>query len=97
MTTLHVLSHSPFSDTRLSSCLRLLGREDGLLLSGDAVYALKPGSAPHAALEQRRPRLYALLEDLQARGLAAGPGVVTLDYPGFVQVAIDYDKVNTWL
>ena len=40
MSTLHVLSHSPFTDTRLSSCLRLLGSADGLLLCGDAAYAL---------------------------------------------------------
>ena len=40
MKTLHVLSSSPFSDNRLSSCLRLLGSGDGLLLCGDATYAL---------------------------------------------------------
>ena len=42
MATLHLLSHSPFSDSRLSSCLRLLGADDGLLLTGDAVYACNP-------------------------------------------------------
>ena len=45
MATLHVLSHSPFADSRLASCLRLLGADDALLLSGDAVYALQPGTA----------------------------------------------------
>ena len=51
MATLHLLSHSPFSDSRLSSCLRLLGADDGLLLTGDAVYALQPGTAQLQALE----------------------------------------------
>jgi tRNA 2-thiouridine synthesizing protein B len=37
MATLHVLSHSPFTDSRLSSCLRILGSQDALLLCGDAV------------------------------------------------------------
>lgn len=97
MTTLHVLSHSPFADTRLSSCLRLLGAQDGLLLSGDAVYALQPGSRPLKALEQRKPRLYALQEDLLARNLHPGGGVTAVDYPGFVQLTLQYDKVNTWL
>lgn len=97
MTTLHVLSHSPFADTRLSSCLRLLGVADGLLLCGDAVYALLPGSAPLAILEQRKPRLYALQEDLQARGLRAGDEVTPLDYPAFVQLTLQYDRVNAWL
>ena len=49
MTTLHLLAHSPFTDSRLSSCLRLLGSHDGLLLSGDAVYALQPGTAQRQA------------------------------------------------
>ena len=30
MATLHVLSHSPFTDSRLSSCLRILGSHEGL-------------------------------------------------------------------
>lgn len=97
MTTLHVLSHSPFADSRLASCLRLLGPHDALLLSGDAVYALQPGSAPHAALEQRQPRLYALLEDLQARGLSPALAVTPVDYPAFVELTLAYDKVNSWL
>ncbi len=37
MTTLHLLSHSPFTDNRLSSCLQLLSLHDAVLLSGDAV------------------------------------------------------------
>lgn len=45
MATLHIVSHSPFADTRLDSCLRLLGTHDGLLLCGDAAYALMPASA----------------------------------------------------
>ena len=51
MATLHILSHSPFADSRLASCLRLLGAADGLLLSGDAVYALQPGTANLQALQ----------------------------------------------
>ena len=50
MATLHVLSHSPFTDSRLSSCLRILGSQDALLLCGDAVYALQDGSAQRQAL-----------------------------------------------
>jgi tRNA 2-thiouridine synthesizing protein B len=51
MSTLHVLSHSPFGDERLSSCLRVIGAADALLLS-DAVYALQPGTAPFATLNE---------------------------------------------
>lgn len=97
MTTLHVLSHSPFSDTRLASCLRLAGPDDALLLTGDAVYALQPGTEPLARLTEHGMRLYALLEDVQARGLAPAAHAEAIDYPRFVQLSIDYDKVNTWL
>jgi tRNA 2-thiouridine synthesizing protein B len=90
MATLHVLSHSPFSDQRLASCLRLLGAGDGVLLTGDAVYALLNDDLAHLA-----GRLYALEEDVRARAIETG--VPLVDYPGFVQLSIDFDKVNTWL
>ena len=65
MSTLHVLSHSPFSDNRLESCLRLLGGHDGLLLTGDAVYALQPGTVPCSQLQERADglQLFVLEED----------------------------------
>jgi tRNA 2-thiouridine synthesizing protein B len=99
MATLHVLSHSPFSDSRLSSCLRLLGPADGLLLSGDAVYALQPGTAQRQALELMAERiaLFALDEDLCARAIDAPPRVQVVDYPGFVELSCRFDKVNSWL
>ena len=99
MATLHLLSHSPFSDSRLSSCLRLLGPADGLLLSGDAVYALQPGSAQLQALELMpgSVALYALEEDLQARALAVPERVQTIDYPAFVELCGHYARVNSWL
>ncbi|MFK0089923.1 sulfurtransferase complex subunit TusB [Pseudomonas sp. NPDC090755] len=99
MSTLHVISHSPFGDNRLSSCLRLLGSQDGLLLCGDAVYALQPGSEPLASLQayQLQGRLFALEEDLQARAIVADDGVQAIDYPAFVALSLDYDKVNSWL
>ncbi|MBH3428305.1 sulfurtransferase complex subunit TusB [Pseudomonas alkylphenolica] len=99
MSTLHVVSHSPFGDNRLSSCLRLLGSDDGLLLCGDAVYALQPGSEPLARLEASnlQGRLFALEEDLSARAISAGDTTRAIDYPGFVALSLDYDKVNSWL
>jgi len=99
MATLHLLSHSPFSDSRLASCLRLLGPTDALLLSGDAVYALQPGSAQRQALELMPASiaLFALDEDLQARALEAPARLQVVDYPGFVELCTRYTKVNSWL
>ena len=99
MATLHVLSHSPFTDSRLSSCLRILGSRDALLLCGDAVYALQDSSAQRQALEliPEAIALYALDEDVQARRLTHPTRLTLVDYPGFVALSCQYDKVNTWL
>ena len=99
MATLHMLSHSPFSDSRLSSCLRLLGPGDALLLCGDAVYALQPGSAQRQALELMPSSigLFALDEDLNARALDGPQRLQVVDYAGFVELSCRFDKVNSWL
>ncbi|WP_407309806.1 sulfurtransferase complex subunit TusB [Pseudomonas sp. nanlin1] len=96
MSTLHILSHSPFSDARLDSCLRLLGDADGLLLTGDAVYGLLPNSEAAAKLHAVG-QLYALSEDLQARAISPDARVQVVNYPGFVALSLAYHKVNSWL
>ncbi|MEO6678531.1 MAG: sulfurtransferase complex subunit TusB [Pseudomonas sp.] len=97
MSTLHVLSHSPFGDDRLTSCLRVIGANDALLLSGDAAYALQPGTAPFNALNARGLNLFVLAEDTQARALNVPDWAEAIDYPAFVELSIRYDKVNSWL
>ncbi|GLO16150.1 DsrH like protein [Pseudomonas putida] len=98
MTTLHVIAHSPFGDERLASCLRLLGTDDALLLCGDAVYALRSDSEPHHLLQAAHltGRLYALEEDVQARAVD-NDLAKAVDYAGFVELSLHYDKVNSWL
>ncbi|MCQ2995577.1 sulfurtransferase complex subunit TusB [Pseudomonas syringae] len=98
MSTLHVLSHSPFTDSRLTSCLRLLGAADGVLLCGDATYALADSTAPLEALQALSAnQVFVLEEDIQARSMGAPAWVKVVDYPGFVELSIRFDKVNTWL
>lgn len=99
MATLHMLSHSPFSDSRLVSCLRLLGPGDGVLLTGDATYALQPGTAQLQALSLMPDTisLFALDEDLQARAITPPGRVKSVDYPAFVELCATYAKVNSWL
>ncbi|NIF15679.1 sulfurtransferase complex subunit TusB [Pantoea sp. Cy-639] len=98
MTTLHVIAHSPFGDERLSSCLRLLGADDALLLCGDATYALNPGSEPLRALQAAAldGRLFALAEDLEGRALTSTLAQ-PVDYPAFIELTLHFDKVNSWL
>ncbi|WP_460109673.1 sulfurtransferase complex subunit TusB [Pseudomonas sp. S3_H04] len=97
MSTLHVLSHSPFGDDRLTSCLRLIGSTDALLLSGDAVYALQAGTSPFSALQSRQIKLFVLAEDAQARAIEVPDWAKAIDYPAFVELSIHHDKVNSWL
>lgn len=97
MATLHMLSHSPFEDGRLESCLRLLGNHDAVLLCGDAVYALQPAGAPWASLQAAGARVFALAEDVSARAITAHASATLVDYPTFVQLSLDFDKVNSWL
>ncbi|MCI8212373.1 sulfur relay protein DsrH [Pseudomonas sp. S25] len=98
MSTLHVLSHSPFTDSRLTSCLRLLGPADGVLLCGDASYALTDSTAALQALQAHSAnQVFVLEEDIQARSMVAPEWVQVVDYPGFVELSIRFDKVNTWL
>ncbi|NUT75969.1 sulfurtransferase complex subunit TusB [Pseudomonas sp. C1C7] len=97
MSTLHVLSHSPFGDDRLGSCLRLIGAADALLLSGDAAYALQPGTEPFKSLQARGLKLYVLAEDAEARAIAMPDWARAIDYPAFVELSIHHDKVNSWL
>lgn len=95
MSTLNVVSHSPFSDTRLGSCLRLLGSEDAVLLCGDGVYALQLQGSALTSLEEKT--VFILEEDLQVRNLKCPTWATGVDYPAFVELSIRYDKVNTWL
>ena len=97
MSTLHVLSHSPFGDDRLTSCLRVIGSADALLLSGDAVYALQPGTAPFTELQNRHIKLFVLAEDMEARAIEAPDWAKAIDYPAYVELSIHHDKVNSWL
>ena len=100
MATLHLLSHTPFADSRFASCLPLLADSDALLLTGDATYALTAGTQPAAELERlpEQVAVFALEEDVQARALGALPTrVQLLDYAGFVELTCRYQRVNSWL
>lgn len=97
MSTLHVLSHSPFGDNRLASCLRVLGDQDALLLCGDATYALRPGTLAFEKLLGGSLKLFVLVEDVMARALQVPEWAEAIDYPTFVELSIQHDKVNTWL
>lgn len=102
MAILHILAHSPFSDGRFASCLSLLkaGSGQAVLLTGDAVYALLPETAPRKLLQQlAEGQLFALAEDAVARNVQhhIPHAEMLVDYAGFVALCDRYPRINSWL
>lgn len=98
-TVLHVLSRSPFSASDFNSCLALLSSKDGLLLTGDAVYALQANTSAYEQLHALAPDIavFALEEDCLARHLLPSERIQLVDYPRFVELSCQFQRVNTWL
>ena len=102
MSQLHIINKSPFSHGSLEACLRLAKSGSAILLIEDGVYAAQTSTSVSDALSSamQNHKVYALDSDLSARGLHAErllAGVETVDYAGFVQLAVDHDTPNSWL
>lgn len=98
---LHILRHSPHSESRFGSCLRAINSGQSLLLIEEAVYGLLPGTSARNALEYlpASVSLYALEMDLQARGLALDdlpPRVTIINHPMLVELCVQHSKVISW-
>ena len=102
MSVLHIVNKSPFDRNSLDTCLRLARPDSAILLIEDGVYAVRADTDAAKRLQQAMDshRVYALQADMQARGLADNAiidGVELVDYDGFVQLATEYDKLQSWL
>lgn len=95
MSSLHTISKSP--DSRLlEQCLALCSDKDAILFIEDGVY--------HGVLAETLAKIpaaiavYALREDLQARGLQEriDARAQTASMKKFVELCGDYDKVISW-
>lgn len=90
MSTLHIVSKSPFRTDALQRCLALVAPGDSIILIEDGVFAVN-----HSVLTVRDSGVditcYALSDDLVARSLsAAGTGVQTTDAAGFVTLVCEH-------
>ncbi len=97
---LHIVNKSPLAAPALASALRV-ANSGAVLLIEDAVYAATHGNAAAPTIEAavaERP-VYALLPDLEARGVADRviEGVKTIDYAGFVDLVAEYRTCQSWL
>lgn len=95
MSTLHTIARSPRSSL-LSSCQGVLNQGDAILFIEDGVYYCLDNDA--LAALPRSCRVFALREDIQARGLAARlpAGVERVSTKKFVGLCCDFDKVVNW-
>ena len=99
---LHTVNKSPFEKNSLQTCLRLAKSGNDILLIEDAVYAaMKDTSvADTVSAAVNRFNMYVLEPDLKSRGVAEHElleGIGVVDYAGFVRLATENDKVQSWL
>lgn len=101
MPILHTVNKSPFERPAVESCTRYALPGSAILLIEDGVYAARAGARVQAVLEALTDvRIFALGPDLQARGIQTGDlfeAVTVVDYDGFVNLAVEHDKIQSWL
>lgn len=97
MNTLHLLNKSPFLGNTFDTVLAFIHEHDGILLTGDAVYALQPNTVFLMKMKQLPITIYALNEDMTARAIDSTlDNIKTVDYSAFVRLCTEYKKVVTW-
>ncbi|HEY7885435.1 MAG TPA: sulfurtransferase complex subunit TusB [Cellvibrionaceae bacterium] len=101
MSTLHTVNKSPSSHNTLLSCLAVCAHDDVILLIEDGVYAAASYLPTSALLTEKissGTRIYALLSDIQARGLEQqlADNIEIIDYSGFVQLSVTHKTVQSW-
>ena len=94
---LHILQHSPFQ-TDLESMLRCVKIGDELLLIQDAVIVALSGTKALDLLRAAPISIYALQEDIEARGLIAqiSTGIGKVSYTDFVRLTVKHEQQITW-
>ncbi|VAX05886.1 hypothetical protein MNBD_GAMMA26-612 [hydrothermal vent metagenome] len=102
MAILHTINKSPYEKNSLESCLRYAKKGSALLFIEDGIYAVVKGSSVAADLVNATDEisLYCLESDVKARGFASTKimeVVQLVDYDGFVDLSVEYDKVQAWL
>lgn len=96
---LHTVNKSPFQNSALENCLRLVRKGDVILLLEDGVYAAAAGTAKSSLIEQiaKQHAVYAIEADLKARGLSnLIKDVQKASYGDFVDL-VERHPLHVWL
>lgn len=99
MGVLHLVSRSPYTNLDLVQCLARLGEGDALLLLAGAVYGACHGSPVADSIRASAAACYALILDLEARGIAMDrvlPEITLVDFAGFVDLTVAYSRILSW-
>ncbi len=84
----------------LERCLSLLSPEDAVLLIEDGVYAALDSKENETVWNSLSPGIkkYAMVNDLAVRGISDRmlPFFKTIDWPDFVSLSLEYEKVISW-
>jgi tRNA 2-thiouridine synthesizing protein B len=96
---LFTVNKSPFTSNSLQGCLRFVQKGSPVLLFEDGVFGAAKGTSLEpmvkAALENLE--IYALQEDLNARGITSViDGVKFVDYSGFVDL-VEKHNICPWI
>ncbi|MDF7679806.1 sulfurtransferase complex subunit TusB [Enterobacteriaceae bacterium ESL0689] len=94
---LHTLSVSP-AYTDLYSMIRLMKEGDDLLLLSDGIIAAIAGGQSFKILQSFPVTIYALQDDIVARGLTAhiASSVIPASYMDFVRLTIKHPQQLAW-
>ncbi|MDN3555057.1 sulfurtransferase complex subunit TusB [Halomonas maura] len=93
---LHIVNRSPASSQVYAQAVTAMAPDDRLLLIEDGVQGALPQLIRY--YEDIPGRLYALREDLEARGLVGrcDASVQVVDVDGFVQLTEEADQTVSW-
>lgn len=98
---LHVVNKSPFERNTLDSCLRTVNQGSSVLLIEDGVLGALEGTSVSGRIREAMDKvtIYVLQPDLETRGVADKlmDGIKSVDYGGFVDLAVEHDVVQSWL
>ncbi len=102
MSILHTVNKSPFEKNSLESCLRYAKSGSAVLLIEDGIYAALAGTTfeQRVATAMSELDFYCLAPDVKARGFSSSNvmnGIKLVDYAGFVDLTVEYEKVQAWL
>lgn len=99
---LHTVNKSPFMSNNLDTCLKMAKKGSAILLFEDGVFGALKGTAQSdkVAAANADTQIYVLGPDLAARGFgedAVIDGAKVVDYAGFVDLTVEFDKVQAWV